>query len=160
MVASYTAHVHGCNFVNCCFSDIEAMTKTESEMLNEITRESPLPPIKPVTFQIFINPSIPLETLNGTTRELPLPPTKPVTFQVSANTSIPLEKISPSNDSTTRATVRKPSLFSVSELKLTRYRVAVAFGICCIVMLFLLPIIFFYVEDSSGTTIQALIHLL
>ena len=131
------------------------MTKTEPEVPNGITRESPLPPIKPVTFQVFINPSIPLETLNDTTRELPLPPTKPVTFQVSANTSIPLEKISPSNDSTIRGTMRKPSLVSVSELKLTRYRVAVAFGICCTVMLFLLPIIiiFFYVEDNSGTTI-------
>ena len=116
--------MHGCNFVNCCFSDIEAMTKTESEMMNETTRESPLPPIEPVT------------------------------FQDSTNTSIPLEKISASKDKTTGATVRKPSLVSVSELKLTRYRVAVAFGICCIVMLFLLPIIFFYVEDNSGINID------
>ena len=111
-----------CNFVNCYFSDIEATTKTKSEMLNEITGESPLPPRKPVT------------------------------FKDSTKTSIPLEKISPSNDSTIRGSVRKPSLVSVSELNLTRYRVAVAFGICCTVMLFLLPIIFFYVEDNSGTT--------
>ena len=142
----------GYNFVNCCFSDIEAMTMTESEMLNETTRESPLP-LKPVTFQVFINPSIPLETLNGTTGESPLPPTNSVTFQVSTNTSIPLDKISSSNDSTIRGSMRKSSLVSVSELKLTRYRVAVAFGICCIVTLFLLPIIFYYVEDNSGTAI-------
>ena len=129
------------------------MTKTGSEMLNETTRESPLPPRKPVTFQVFINPSIPLEILNGTTRESPLPPIEPVTFQDSTNTSIPLEKVSPSNDSTTRATVRKPSLISVSGFKLTRYRVAVAFGICCIVMSFLFPIILFYVEGNSATTI-------
>ena len=108
-----------CNFVNCCFSDIEAMTKTESEMLN------------------------------GTTRKSPLPPRKPVTFQDSANSSIPLAS---SNDNTIRGTVWKPSVVSVSELKFTRYRVPVAFGICCIVMLFLLPIIF-YVEDNSGTSI-------
>ena len=103
---------------------MEAMTKTESETLNGFTRESPLPPTKPVTFQ-----------------------------QDSTNTSIPLDKISSSNDSTIRGSMRKPSLVSVSELKLTRYRVVVTFGICCTVMLFLLPIIFFYVEDNPGTTI-------
>ena len=103
------------------------MIETKSEKLNGITSESSSPSIKPV-----------------------------VTFQVSiaTNTSIPLEKISTYNDNTTRATVRKPSLVSISRLKLTRYRLAVAFGICCIVMLFLLPIIFFYVEDNSGTTID------
>ena len=90
------------------------------------------------------------ETLNGFTSESPLPPAKPVTFQQdSTSTSIPLDKTLSSNDNTIRGTVRKPSLVSVSELKLTRYRVAVAFGICCIVLLFLLPIIFFYVEDNS-----------
>ena len=90
------------------------------------------------------------ETLNGFISESLLPPIRPVTFKDSTNTSIPLEKVSPSNDSTIRESMRKPSLVSVGELKLTRYRVAVAFGICCIVMLFLLPIILFYVEDNSG----------
>ena len=108
--------MHGCNFVNCFFSDIEVMTKTEPEMLNGISSELSLSPKRPVTFQV--------------------------------------DKILSSNDNTTRATMRKPSLVSVSGFKLTHYRVAVAFGICCIVMLFLLPIILFYVEDNSGTTID------
>ena len=107
-------------FCKLLFSDIEAMIKTESE------------------------------TLNGFISESPLPPRKPVTFKDSTNTSIPLEKVSSSNDSTIRGSMRKPSVVSVSELKLTRYRVAVVFGICCTVMLFLLPIIFFYVEDNIG----------
>ena len=94
------------------------------------------------------------EMLSGITSELSSPPIKLVTFQGSTNTSTPLEKTSPYNDKPTRATVRKQSLVSVSGFKLTRYRVAVAFGICCIVMLFLLPIILFYVEDNSGTTIS------
>ena len=54
-----------------------------------------------------------------------------------------------SNDQTTRTTARKSSIISLSELKLIRYKLAVVLGICCIITLFMLPVIFYYVEGST-----------
>ena len=62
---------------------------------------------------------------------------------------IPLEEISTANNDKSKTTARKPSIVSLSELKLIHYKLAVAFGICCIVMLFMLPVIFYYVEGDS-----------
>ena len=51
-----------------------------------------------------------------------------------------------------RPTARKSSIISISEMKLTYHRLAFAFGICCIVMLFMLPIIFYYVDGNSDVS--------
>ena len=51
-----------------------------------------------------------------------------------------------------RPTARKSSIISASEIKLMYHKLAVAFAICCIVMLFMLPIIFFYVEGNSDAS--------
>ena len=82
---------------------------------------------------------------NGFTNQLSVSPLKQISFQCPAVASIPLKEISTTN----KATARKSSIVSVSELKLIRYRLAVAFGICCIVALFMLPVIFYYVEGGS-----------
>ena len=57
-----------------------------------------------------------------------------------------IEETSFSNPS---ATARKSSLVTANELKLKYYKLAVAFGICCIIVLFMLPVIFYYVEGGS-----------
>jgi len=79
-------------------------------------------------------------------------PSKQVSFHHLTDSSIPLEGISESdNDEKTRSTKesRKTSVVSLSELKLIHYKLAVAFGICFIFMLFLLPIILYYVEGTG-----------
>lgn len=86
--------------------------------------------------------------LNGCTNPLPTSPSKQVTFQVLSDTFIPLGNTSVFDSDNAKTTARKSSIISFSELKVMRYKLATAFGICCIVMLFLLPIIFHYVEDS------------
>ena len=83
---------------------------------------------------------------------LPVSPLKQVIFQGSTDSSFPLKKTLISRNLKIGAKARKSSIISLSELKLTRYKLAVALGICCIIMLFLLPVIFYYVEDSSKVT--------
>lgn len=87
--------------------------------------------------------------LNGCPNPLPVSPLKQVCFHELPDTSISLEKISTSDSNKTKPTARKSSIISLSELKLIRYKLAVAFGIFCIVALFLLPVIFHYVEGNS-----------
>ena len=82
---------------------------------------------------------------NGFTNQLSVSSLKQISFQCPAVVSTPLEEISTTN----KATARKSSIVNLSELKLIRYRLAVAFGICCIVALFMLPVIFYYVEGGS-----------
>ena len=54
-----------------------------------------------------------------------------------------------SNDNNSKAIPQKSSIVTSSELKLIHYRLGIAFGICCIVVLFMLPVIFYYVEGGS-----------
>ena len=86
---------------------------------------------------------------NGFTNALPVSPFKKVAFQDFTDVPIPLEEISTANNDKSTTTARKSSIVSLSELKLIHYKLAVAFGICCIVMLFMLPVIFYYVEGDS-----------
>ena len=75
-----------------------------------------------------------------------------VAFQDSPSTSVSKKQTdseSVSDRDNTRPTARKSSIISANEIKLTYHKLAVAFGICCIVMLFMLPIIFFYVDGNS-----------
>ena len=94
-------------------------------------------------------------TKNGSTvlsedsNALPVSPLKQVTFQSSTDSPFPLKKTLISKNQKAGEAARKASIISLSELKLLRYKLAVALGICCIIMLFLLPIIFYYVEGSS-----------
>ena len=85
---------------------------------------------------------------NGFTNGLSVSPLKRITFPNSTDVSISLKEISTRNN---KMTTQKSntSIVSLSELKLIRYRLAVAFGICCIVALFMLPVIFYYVEGSE-----------
>jgi len=86
-----------------------------------------------------------------------------VTFQDSPDTStsitvisqdlpISLKQTSVSDRDNTRATARKPSITSISEIKLAYHKFAVVFGICCIVMLLMLPVIFYYVNGNSDVS--------
>ena len=79
---------------------------------------------------------------NGFTN--PLPPLKRVSF---SHLPVSLEEISTTND---KATAQKSSILSLSEFKLIHYKLIVAFGICCIVVLFMLPVIFYYVEGGGS----------
>ena len=102
----------------------------------------------------FINVLIPLSS-------------RQVTFQNLTETSVPLEDISiPDDDQLegtrtshkpkTTITSHKASIVSLSDVKLVYHKLAVAFGICCILILFLSPIVLYYAEDNrdrdSSTT--------
>ena len=77
-----------------------------------------------------------------------------ITAQDPPNISISIEETetSVSDGDNTRATARKSSIVSISEIKLTYHKLAVAFVICCIIMLFMLPIIFYYVDGNSNVS--------
>ena len=85
----------------------------------------------------------------GFINALSISPLKQVSFQCPTDVPIPLKEISTTNNDISKAIARKSSIVSLSELKLIHYKLAVAFGICCIVVLFMLPVIFYYVEGGS-----------
>ena len=71
-----------------------------------------------------------------------------VSFQETADTTITLEGTSSSsNDDKTRPTAQNSRKGKSKNCKL-----AIAFGICCVFLLFLLPIIFYYVGGGSEVT--------
>lgn len=76
-------------------------------------------------------------------------PSKQVTFRESTDVSVTLEDTSLSVDNTTKQS-RKPSIISLGDLKLINYRLAVGFGICFIAMLFLSPIVLYYIEHNTS----------
>ena len=78
---------------------------------------------------------------NGFTNALLVSPLKQISFQYPTD--------APISRTNNKVTARKSSIVSLSELKLIHYKLAVAFGICCIVVLFMLPVIFYYVEGGS-----------
>ena len=77
-----------------------------------------------------------------------------VTSQDSPDASISMKEteIPISGRDDYRPTIRKSSIISTSEIKLTYHKLAVVFGIFCIVMLFMLPIIFYYVDGNSNVS--------
>ena len=91
--------------------------------------------------------------LNGFTNGLAVPsapPVKQVTFEDTTDSAVTTENILTSNNNNRfKITARSLSVVSISELKLLRYKLIVVLGICCIIALFSLPIIFYYVEGSS-----------
>ena len=87
----------------------------------------------------FINVLIPLAS-------------RQVTFQNKTDTSVPSEDVSVCNDDKFKATTRsrKASIASLGDLKFVYNKLIVAFGICCILILFLSPIVLYYTEGSSN----------
>lgn len=89
---------------------------------------------------------------NGFTNLLTLLPSKQVSFEDDlTDTCVPLEEIPTSTDDKHNTTTEPPSRRTsvVSLDSLLRYKLALCFGICCICVLFLLPIILYYTEGSG-----------
>ena len=91
--------------------------------------------------------------LNGFTNGLAVPsapPVRQVTFEDTPDSAVTTENVPTSNNNNRfKTTARSISIVGVSELKLLRYKLVVVLGICFIITLFTLPIIFYYVEGSS-----------
>lgn len=77
---------------------------------------------------------------------MPLP-SRQGTLEDSTIRSITFKRVSDPDDDELEA--KKANTITLNR-KLMYYKLVVTFGICCIVLLFLLPIILYYTEDSNG----------
>ena len=95
---------------------------------------------------------------NGSTIALSASPLKHVSFKPSINAvPLPLEEISASKSDKVKRAPRNSSIVSLSELRLSHYKLAVIFGICFIVALFMLPVVFYYL--NGGTKFDELLPM-